>query len=145
MSETTPVEKSATTDFENDSSSTVSASSERSLEERQKRWKTLTERYRSAKYLAAKRKAALKRSDPFDITPRMSGRRGGAVLLDSIPVEESRNLCDKIRKKNFQPAAAEEVAAPKAKYKPPPAGGGGGGIPQSFSTSVRTAGNNSYL
>ena len=39
-----PVEQPATIDSDNDSSATVSASSERSLEVRQHRWKALTER-----------------------------------------------------------------------------------------------------
>ena len=50
---------------DNDSSTTVSASSEASLEERQCRWDAVKAKYRQAKYLAAKQRA--KESRPSDI------------------------------------------------------------------------------
>ena len=77
VAQATPVAQPATIDSDNDSSDTVSVSSERSLEVRQYKWKILTERYRSAKYLAAKRKSTAKHSQTSSVIPRMFvGRMG---------------------------------------------------------------------
>ena len=77
----TPVEQPAAIDSDNGSSDTVSVSSERSLEVRQHKWKVLTERYRSAKYLAAKRKSTAKLSQTSEDITRMSEGRMGKYFI----------------------------------------------------------------
>ena len=84
MEQAAPVEQPATIDSDNDSSATVSASSEKSLEVRQHRWKALTERYRSTKYLAAKRNAATRRSQTPSVNSRMSEGQAGKYFTSNI-------------------------------------------------------------
>ena len=55
---------------DNGSSTTVSASSEASLEHRQKRWDSLKSRYRKAKYLSAKLRKVSKATDMVMVSVR---------------------------------------------------------------------------